>query len=97
MIHIIPSCKINVAINNPSLVPSVSCLTSSSDLSDDVRAAGNISHTEIWQSNSCQCFSHLYNFRDGIQVTQVISYCGVRQGEPVLNESFILVLEFDFE
>jgi len=46
IIHIIPSQMIYVAIDNPSLVTSGSCLTSTSYLWNDVRAAENISHTE---------------------------------------------------
>ena len=60
IIHIIPSCQIYVAIDNPSLVPSVSCLTTSSYLWNDVRAADYISHAENLQSNGCECVSHLY-------------------------------------
>jgi len=62
IIHIIPSHQIYVAIDNPSLVPSVSCLTTSSYLWNDVHAADNTSHTENLQSNGCRCFSHLYKF-----------------------------------
>jgi len=80
LIHIILSCQIYVAIDNPSLVPSISCLTTGSYLWNDVQAADNISHAENLQSNSCRCFSLLYKFRDGIQVTQVCSYGGERQG-----------------
>ena len=65
-IHIIPSRQIYVAIDNPLLVPSVTCLTTSSCLWNYVHAADNISHAENLQSNSCRCFSHLYKFRDGI-------------------------------
>jgi hypothetical protein len=80
IIHIIPSRQIYVAIDNPTFVPSVSCLTSSSYLWNDVRAADNISHAENLQSNGCLCFSHLYKFQDRIQVTRVFRYCGDRQG-----------------
>jgi hypothetical protein len=80
IIHIIPSRRIYVAIDNPSLVPSVSCLTTSSYLWNDVCAADNISHAENLQSNGCGCFSHLYKFQDGIQVTRVFRYCRERQG-----------------
>jgi hypothetical protein len=80
IIRIIPSRQIYVAIDNPSFVLSVSCLTSSSYLWNDVRAADNISHTDNMQSNGCRCFSHLYKFQDGIQVTRVFRYCGKRQG-----------------
>jgi hypothetical protein len=79
IIHIIPRRQINVAIDNPLFVPSVSCLTTSSYLWNDVHAADNISHTENVQSNGCRCFSDLYKFRDGIQVTRVFRYCGERQ------------------
>jgi len=66
IIHIIPSRQIYVAIDNPLLVSSLSCLTTSSYLWNDVRAADNISHAENLQSNGCWEFSHLYTFRDGI-------------------------------
>jgi hypothetical protein len=46
IIHIIPSCQINVAIDNPSLVPSVSCLTTSSYLWNYLRSADDVSHAE---------------------------------------------------
>jgi len=69
IIDIIPSRQIYVAIDNPSLIPSVSCLTTSTYLWNDLGAADNVSHTENLQSNGCQCFSHLYKFSDGIQVT----------------------------
>ena len=62
IIHIIPSRQIYVAIDNPSFVPSVSCLTTSRYCWNDVRAADNISHAENLQSNGCQCFSYLYQF-----------------------------------
>ena len=91
IIHIIPSHQIYVAIDNPSLVPSVSCLNTSSYLWNYVHAADNVFHAENLPSNGGRCFSHLYKFRDGIQVTRVFRYCGERQGEPVLNESSILV------
>jgi len=80
IIHIIPSHQINVAIENPSLVLSVSCLTTSSYLWNDAGAADNISHAENLHSNGCLCLSHMYKFRDKIQLTQVFMYCGERQG-----------------
>jgi hypothetical protein len=80
IMHIIPSRKMYVAIDNPSFVPSVSCLTTSRYLWNDVRAADNISHAENLQSNGCRCFSHLDKFQDWIQVTRVSRYCGERQG-----------------
>jgi len=79
-IHIIPSRQIYVAIDNPSLVPSVSCLTTSSYLWNYVRAADDVSHAENLQNNRCRCFSQLYKLRDGILVTRVFRYCGERQG-----------------
>jgi len=80
IIHIIPSCQIYVAIENPLLVPSISCLTTSSYLWNYVRAADNVSNAENLESNGCRCVSHLYKFRDRIQVTRVFRYCGERQG-----------------
>jgi hypothetical protein len=79
IIHIIPRRQSYVAIDNPSFIPSVSCLTTRSYLWNDVHAADNISHAEILQCNGCRCFSQLYKFRDGIQVTRVFRYCGERQ------------------
>jgi len=69
IIHMIRSCQICVSIDNPSHVLSISCLTTSSYLWNDVGAAYNVSHAENMQNNGCWCFSHLYKFRDGIQVT----------------------------
>jgi hypothetical protein len=80
IIHIIPSCQIYVAIDNPSLVQSVSCLTTSSYLWNYGHAPDNISHAENLHNNGCQCFSQLYKFRDGIQLTRVSRYCGEREG-----------------
>ena len=91
IIHIILCHQIHVAVDNPSLVPSISCLTTSSHLSTYVCAADNVSHTENLQSNSCWCFSHLYQSQDGIRVNRVSRYCSEHQGQPVLNESSILV------
>jgi hypothetical protein len=58
----IPSHQIDVAIDSPSLFPSIFCLTTSSYLWNYVCAANNVSHAENLQSNGCQCFSHLYKF-----------------------------------
>jgi hypothetical protein len=69
IIHIIPSRLIYVAIDNRSLVPSVSCVTTSSYLWNYIRAADNMAHTENLQSNGCWCYSHWYKFRERIQVT----------------------------
>jgi len=80
IIHIISSRQIYVAIDNPSLISSISCPTTSSDLWNYVRAADDVSHVENLLSNGCRCFSHLYKFRDGIQVTPVLRYFGERQG-----------------
>jgi hypothetical protein len=80
IIHIIPSHQMYVAIDNPLLVPSVSCLSTSSYLCNYVRAAVDVSHAENLQINGCWLFSHLYKFRDVIQVTRVFRYCGERQG-----------------
>jgi len=80
IIHIIPSRQIYVAIDNPSLILSVSCLSISSYLWNDVHAADNVSHSENLQSNGYQCFSHFYKFRDRIQVPQVFRYGGEHEG-----------------
>jgi len=62
IVHIIPSRQIYVAIDNPSLVPSVSWLTTSSYLWNYVCAADDVSYAENLQSNGCRYFSHLYKF-----------------------------------
>jgi len=46
IIHIIPSAQIYVAIYNPSLVPSVLCLTTTSYLWNDMHAADNVFYAE---------------------------------------------------
>jgi len=46
IIHFIPCRQIHVAIDDPALVPSVSCLTSSSYLWNYVRAANDFSNAE---------------------------------------------------
>jgi hypothetical protein len=74
--HIIPSRQIYVAIENPLLVPSVSCLTTSSYLWNYVRAANDVSHSENLESIRCWCFDHLFKFQDRIQVTRVFRFCG---------------------
>jgi hypothetical protein len=58
-IHIIPSHQISVAIANPSLVPSNSCLNTSSYLSNDICAAKNISHNDNLQRTGCLSSFHL--------------------------------------
>jgi len=71
MIEIIPSRQIYVAIDNPLVLPSVSCVTTSSYLWNYVHAAHNISHAENLQSNIWLCVSYLNKFRDRKQVTRV--------------------------
>jgi hypothetical protein len=78
IIHIIPSDPIYGANDNPSLFPSICCLTTSCYLRKDVCAADNISHAESLQSNAYRCFTHMYKFRDGIKVTRVFRYSGER-------------------
>jgi len=96
IIHTIPSCQIYVANDNPSLIPSVSCLTPRHYLWNYVHAANNVSYAWNFQSNRGWCFSHLYTFRIGMQVTRVLWHCGERQGWPVPNESADLVQELDY-
>jgi len=97
IILIFPSHQIYVAVENPSFVPSVICRTTNIYLWNDVCAVQNISHAENLRSNSWRCFSHLYKYPDKIQFTRVFRYSGECQGYPVLNESSILVEEFDLE
>jgi hypothetical protein len=70
IIHIIPSHQIHVAIDNPSFVPSVSCLTTGSYLLNDVRAADNISHTDHLQRNCGRCFLTCTIFKTGVKLPE---------------------------
>jgi len=79
IIHITRSCQIYVAINTPSIIPPMFCLTTSSDRWNYLGAAGNVFHIDNLQRNWCHCFSHLNKFGDGIQVTRVVRYCSERQ------------------
>jgi len=96
-IHIIQSRQIYVAIDNPLIVPSISCPISCSDLWNYARAAADVSHADHWPRNGWRCFSHLNKLRDGIQVTRIFRYCSEHQGQPVLKESSINVLDLDCE
>ena len=80
IIHLIPRRQMFGAIDNPSLTPSVSCLTTCSYLWNSVPAANSVSHAENLQQNGYQCVCHFYKFRDGIQVTRVFRHCGDHQG-----------------
>jgi len=57
-IPIISSYKIYVAINNPSLVASITCLTTSCYLWNYVCAADNISYADNLQSKGYRFFAH---------------------------------------
>jgi hypothetical protein len=56
IINIIPSRQIYEAIDNPSLVPSVSCCTTSRYLWNYVRAANDVSHGENLQATAAGVF-----------------------------------------
>jgi hypothetical protein len=71
IIHIVPSRQMYVANDNPSLVLSVSWLTTISYLWNFVHATDDVSHAENLKRNSWRCLSPLYKFRDRIQVSQV--------------------------
>jgi len=72
MTHIIPSRQSDVAIDNPSLVPSVSCLTASRYLWNYVRAADDVFQAEILQSNGCRCFLTCTNFKTGSKLHEFL-------------------------
>jgi hypothetical protein len=97
IIHIIPNRQNYVAIDNPSLVPSVSWLPTTSNPWNYVNAADDVSQGENVQIHGCRCVSQLYKCRDWIGVTRVFRYCGVRQRYRLFNESSILILELDIE
>ena len=62
IIQIFPPHQIYMAIDNPSLVLSVFCLTNSYHLWNYVRAADDVSHAEMLPCKSCWYFSLLYKF-----------------------------------
>jgi len=97
IILIIPSRPIQVAIDNPSLVPSVCCVTTWRYHWNYLRTADDGSHEENLQSNGCGYFSNVNKFQDRIQFTSVFRYCGERHCYSVLNESSVLIQELDFE
>ena len=78
IIHVISSSQIYVAIDNPSLLRSVSCFTTSRFLWHCVRAAEYVSHAANLRRKRCQWLFHFSRFRDGIQDTQVFKYSGER-------------------
>jgi len=65
MILIIPSRQIYTAIDNPSLVPSISSVTTSSSLWNYMRTADDVSHAENLQSNKCHAFLTCTNCKTG--------------------------------
>ena len=70
IIHIIPTCRIYVAIDNPSFIPSVSCLITGSYLWNNVRTADNIFHTKNLQSNGYGDFLTCTNFETGSKLPE---------------------------
>ena len=58
IVHNIPSHQVYVAIENPSVVLSDSCLTTSSYLWNHMHAADIASHAEDFWSNVCRYMSH---------------------------------------
>jgi hypothetical protein len=69
IIHIIASCQICVAVDDPSFVLSISCLTHSGYLWNYMGAADDDSHADNLPCNGCWCGFHWYKFSDRIQVT----------------------------
>jgi len=80
IIHIILSCHIYVAIDNPSLILSVFCLTTSTYLWNYVRTADNVYHNEMCRETAAGAFFTCTNFEKGSKVVRVFRYCGARQG-----------------
>jgi hypothetical protein len=70
IIHIIPSRQIYVAIDNPSLVPFVTCLTTSSDIWHYVCTAHNISHAENLKGMAASAFLTCTNFETGSKLPE---------------------------
>jgi hypothetical protein len=97
IIHIIPSCQVNVAIDSLLLIPSVPGPVTSCYILMHIRAVDNDSDADTSQSNCIRSISHWYKSLDSIEVTEVVRNCSERPGGPVLKECFILMLELDFE
>ena len=70
IILIIPSRQIYVAIDSPSLGPSVSCRTTGTYLWYYTPAADNVSHTEHLQSSGWQCFVTWNTFQMGSKLPE---------------------------
>jgi len=71
IIHIIPSRQIYVAIDNPTLVPSVSCVITGSYLWIYVCAADYVWPAENLKSNCCQCYLTGTNFETKSKLPKV--------------------------
>jgi hypothetical protein len=65
IIHIFPCYQMYMAIDNPLLVSSVSCLTTNSYLCNSIRGADNISHTETAKATAADAFLTCTNFEIG--------------------------------
>jgi len=97
IIHIILMIQCNMVIENPLLVPSVSCFITHCYPWNSVCTTDNVSHAENLQINRCQRFSNLKKLQQGIQVPRDDWYCGECLGGSVLNASSIPVQEFYFQ
>jgi hypothetical protein len=70
LIHIIPSHQIYVASDNPSLVPSVSCLTTSSYHWNYVRAADDVSQVNTCKATSAGAYLTSTKFEAGSKLPE---------------------------
>jgi len=94
---IIGSHQGKMAIDNASLVLSMSYSTPSNSLCNHVIPANDVSPAENVKINSCQCFPRLYKCGYGIHVIWVVTYRDQRHGTTGLNKIFIFVQGLDFE
>jgi hypothetical protein len=72
---IIPSSQQYVAIDNPSLIQSICCFSTTSLVMYYCHADDNDCNSEIMQSPSEQCVPHWDNIRDQIEVILPFKYC----------------------
>jgi len=70
IIHIIPSRQINVAIDNASLVLSVSRPTTSSYIWKYMRAADDVTHSENLKATATAAFLTCTNFETGSKLPE---------------------------
>jgi hypothetical protein len=70
IIHITPGLNVYLGTDDPSLAPSVSCLTTSGYLFNYVCTADIVSHAENLKSKGCRCVLTCTNFKIGSKLPE---------------------------